>query len=173
MTHPSIGTAHKAGNLEHTAQPAGSSTGCDSNLNFFYVACLVSASSRQLLSEWFLAFFSSESLLCHLAYVVREGLSVFIVYCGRHRPSESSQFWVLPEHILRCLPSCLKEPPARWNVSNLEETGEYALILSFLPSLWCSVKCVVFHCLGKIGGCPVEKGRWFCLSKARKWIQSD
>jgi hypothetical protein len=106
-------TAHKAGNLlEHTAQPAGSSTSwnvffpSDSvDLHLFQSAWLISVSSRQLV--W------SQSLLCSWACLrvffaaqmySSERDSVFIAYSGREGPSESVQLQGLPEAILSCLP---------------------------------------------------------------------
>lgn len=73
-------TAHKAGNLEPTAQPAGSSTGwrvsfpgIPSGRNLSQVALLLSASSRQLVQ--------CLSLLCSVAYL-RILLAMFTAYSG-------------------------------------------------------------------------------------------
>ena len=89
-TMPARVTAHKAKNLdEHTAQPAGSSTGRrvlpSVDLDLSQVSGLVSASSRKLV--W------SESLLCSSALLHQRGtLSAFIAYSGRKGASESGQF---------------------------------------------------------------------------------
>ena len=113
-------TAHKAGDLEHIAQPAGSSAGWTVSfpgakvaLNFSQAAWLVSASSRQLV--W------SQSLLCGLsclsiffaAYLpsLTEEPSSFISYSDREGPRQSGQFQELLVGVLDSLLSCLKGFP--------------------------------------------------------------
>lgn len=87
----------KAGSQEHTAQPARSSIDwgvyvlTDSvGLNLFKAGVVWVFLAAWLVWAWFSAAFSS----------------------GREGPSESHQFWGLPETILSCLPSCLRSFPA-------------------------------------------------------------
>jgi hypothetical protein len=81
-------TAHSAGNLELTAQPAGRSTGWrlslpnDSGLNLFQVC--------------------SQSLLCSSASFILRGTRRSLVCLGRKGSNESGQFQGLPEAILSC-----------------------------------------------------------------------
>ena len=100
--------AHKARDLEHTAQPAFRSTGWTESfprasvgLNRFH--------------EAYFCFFQEACLVWK-----SEWPSLFTL--GGGRPSESSQFQSFLEPILSSLPSSLRNFPARWNVSILEET---------------------------------------------------
>lgn len=88
-------TVYKAGNLEHTAQPSGSSKGWTVSfpnafvvLNFFQAAQLDFVSSRQLVC--------SESFLHSPA---------FIANFGRKRPIEFGQFQEFPEALLSHFPA--------------------------------------------------------------------
>ena len=79
---PAWVTVHKAGNQEHIAQPAGSSTDEKVSviLNLFQTTPTASASSRQLaglVSESSLQLGLSDSLLCN-SVLILEDLSVFI-----------------------------------------------------------------------------------------------
>ena len=84
---------HKAEDLAHTAQAAGSST--DWSLFFRGLSC-----SKLLLAAWLVSASSrlaSESALLIWEFFTAQhpplrGLSVFIAYSNRGRPSESCQF---------------------------------------------------------------------------------
>lgn len=110
--------------LEYTTQSAGSLASWrvpfpnNSPLNFFQVALLVSASPRRFglgdripCSMAFLSLLHSlawlKNLLHCLTPLQKKGLQDFIAYSGRKAPTESSQFWGLPEASLSCLPSRL------------------------------------------------------------------
>lgn len=108
--HPIVcDSSQKSGILEHTAQPAGGSTDCrvpfsdaSVSLNLFQVALLLSASSRQLVWSQNLPLQLFSWVFLAAQFLVR-GLSVFIAYSGRDRPTESGQFQKLFETILSCL----------------------------------------------------------------------
>lgn len=114
-------TQRQLGTLEHTAQPAGSSTSCR-------MPQLVYTSSGQFLllpGSWsgFRVFQTlSKSLLCGSASFSLRGTLTFAVCSGRKGPSESSQFQGFPEAHMSCLTSYLRSLPEGWNVSVLEET---------------------------------------------------
>lgn len=61
--------------------------------------------SEPLLGSW---FGSSRVFFSAWLPFLWEGLSVFINYSGRKRPSESDQFQGLSKATLSCLPSCLR-----------------------------------------------------------------
>lgn len=94
---PAWVTAHRAVNLEHTAQSAGWSAG--------WRVSSPGASSRQF--YWCLLLQGSLSGLrvFFAVWLVWEGLlAVFFAYSDRVRPSESGKFQELPETILNCVP---------------------------------------------------------------------
>lgn len=98
----------KAENLEHTAQPTGSTIG---RKCLFLVPQLVQTSSGSSTGLSLHCSFSSVFVVggfglvwfCAVQAVSSERVSVFIGYSGREWPSESGQFQGLPEAILSCL----------------------------------------------------------------------
>jgi hypothetical protein len=150
----------KAGNLEHTSQPASNST-C-------WRMSFPSYSSLSLL--WTLAGFASKSSLkaCFARWLVWES-AAWLVYSGREESMESSQFQGLPEAILSCFHSWWRSFPTEWNVSVLENnTKQSHLIVQFTR---------VFHRNWKKNDCVSESGKnrqeqrfiGFQLQKVRKF----
>lgn len=126
---PAQVAAHKAGDLEHTAHPAGSSAcgkasflGPSVDLNLFQAFQLsffmLHSGSQSGLRGGFCLFvfsgFGGLVLFCCFA--------AFIAYSGREGLSESARFQGPPEAISCCLPSCLNSFCAGWTISIFYET---------------------------------------------------
>lgn len=84
------------------------------DLDLFYAAWL------------FFCFFEAAALVCFL-FVCLFAFGACLTYCGRERPSESSQFQGLPEANWSCLPFVLRSFPGTQTVAVLEKTHKKRL----------------------------------------------